>query len=579
MPHVCPLQQSPSLWQPCPVAAHPHVPSAHVPLQQSSGELQLWPSWEPEAPPHVLSQVPQLAPPQQSLSVVQLPPEPEQGLAQAPLVQTRAPQQSLSLVQVSPVPRHPQVPLPLHTLGAQQSLLLVHAVPDPAQPHVLVLVSQLSAPQQSRLPVQPCPLVAQPHVPFTQSAEQHSDALEQEVPSELQPPPAPPSPLPPVPPSTHVLLEGSHTAAPQQSSEDMQSPPTPAQAGWQVPSAQLPEQQSPLVLQQSSSYWQSGSSVEQEPLSLPVPPSCPPLPLPLPLPPPLLPLLVPPSWPPPVLVPHLPEVQESEQQLLYDEHELPSALHIVVPQTPFLQSLLQHPLLPVHVLPSGAQVGVGAAQVPEVQVLLQHSLSFVQLAPSFEHAADWQVPDTQSLLQQSVLVVQLPPRLAHMGCAQVPLVQVPLQQSLEPWHALPDDMQVGAPHTPALQVELQQSLASAQACPALRQTSCAQMPEEQDPLQQSEYAVHAAPPARHLPAGTDVFEPLLLAPSPAPSTIEPPESVANPAAPLPFEAHPWPVSATKGTASRSVMTAHARPKKRTLGMAASPQGPTTVYRP
>ena len=70
----------------------------------------------------------------------------------------------------------------------------------------------------------------------------------------------------------------------------MQSPPTPAHAGSQVPLAQLFEQQSPLVLQQSLSYWQLGSVGVHDPPSL-LPPSMPPLlvpPLLLPLLPPLL---------------------------------------------------------------------------------------------------------------------------------------------------------------------------------------------------------------------------------------------------------------------------------------------------
>jgi hypothetical protein len=138
-------------------------------------------------------------------------------------------------------------------LGAQQSALLVHAVPEPAHPHVEVPVSQLRAPQQSALPVQPCPLVAQPQVLFTQRPEQQSPAAEHALPSCVhEEPVVPPSLL--VPPSTQVLLDGSHVYEPQQSSDVMQSPPTPAHAGWHVPSAQLPEQQSPSSLQQSSSY-------------------------------------------------------------------------------------------------------------------------------------------------------------------------------------------------------------------------------------------------------------------------------------------------------------------------------------
>jgi hypothetical protein len=69
----------------------------------------------------------------------------------------------------------------------------------------------------------------------------------------------------------------------------LQSPPTPAQAGWHVPLAQLLEQQSPFVLQQSLSYWQLGSIGVHDPASL-LPPSVPP---PLPVPPLPLPLLLP----------------------------------------------------------------------------------------------------------------------------------------------------------------------------------------------------------------------------------------------------------------------------------------------
>ena len=99
---------------------------------------------------------------------------------------------------------------------------------------------------------------------------------------------------------------------------------------------------------------------------------------------------------------------------------------------PLAQSILQQSELVEHVCPSGLHEGAGAVHVPLLQSLLQHSLFFVQLMPSAEQAAeDWQVPLTQSLLQQSLLAVQLAPTLAHMGCAHVPLVHVPLQQSLE----------------------------------------------------------------------------------------------------------------------------------------------------
>jgi hypothetical protein len=52
VPHVA-LQQSPSVAHPPPLAAQPHVPPAHVPLQHSLAEPQLAPSCEPTAPPQV----------------------------------------------------------------------------------------------------------------------------------------------------------------------------------------------------------------------------------------------------------------------------------------------------------------------------------------------------------------------------------------------------------------------------------------------------------------------------------------------------------------------------------------------
>ena len=235
---------------------------------------------------------------------------------------TSEPQHAELSVHASPVPRHPHVLLlGSQTLGEQQSLSLLHDSPDPRQPHVEVFGSQSRAPQQSPLPVQPSPLEAQPHVSFTQSCEQQSDADPHGSPSDVHPPPPPP-PSPPDEGWTHVLLPESQTSEPQQSVElfaGLQSPPCPAHAGWQVPDAQLSEQQSPFVLQQSSSSWQSGSvgvqavvppspvpeSMEPPlplpasllpplplPLPLPEPASLPPLPLPLPLP-----LPVPPSLP------------------------------------------------------------------------------------------------------------------------------------------------------------------------------------------------------------------------------------------------------------------------------------------
>lgn len=195
VPHA-PPQQSESLAQLAPAPAQPHVPLAQTPLQQSLAVAQPAPSCAPSCPPQVLSHVPHVSAPQQSLDVEHESPELPHGLPHWPLLHTRMPQQSLLLVQASPVPRQPQVPLPLHTLGAQQSLLDEQAVPEPAQPHVDVPVSQLSAPQQSALLWQPCPPEAQPHVPFTQRPEQHSLALAQLVPSSLHDvvPPSPPEP-------------------------------------------------------------------------------------------------------------------------------------------------------------------------------------------------------------------------------------------------------------------------------------------------------------------------------------------------------------------------------------------------
>jgi hypothetical protein len=398
-------------------------------LQHSLSLAQLAPLEAPEGPPQVLSHVPQPTPPQQSEALEHEPPGSAHALAHAPFVHTSEPQQSLSFVHVSPVPRQPHVPLPLHTLGAQQSALVVQAVPDPAHPHVDVLVSQLSAPQQSALLPQPWPLVAHPQVPLAQIAEQQSDALEHDVPSalhELDPP------SPPVPLSTHLLVAVSHVPEPQQSSSVLQSPPTLAQAGAQVPLAQLPEQQSPFWLQQSWSTWQFGSLTAQDPASAPPPASVLP-PLPLPLPPPLLLLPEPASFPPfPEPVPaHLPAVHDREQHCEKVEHAAPFASHALVPHVPFAQSLLQQSVLVVQVWPSGLHVGAGAAQAPPVQVLLQHSLPLEQLWPLAEHDDVWHVPETQSLLQQSPLPEQLAPRLAHEGWPQVPLVQLPLQQSLE----------------------------------------------------------------------------------------------------------------------------------------------------
>jgi hypothetical protein len=122
-------------------------------------------------------------------------------------------------------------------------------------PQVPLVGSQTRAPQQSPSLPHPSPLDAQPQVPSTHRSEQHSAAEPHVKPSLVQPPPPPPPPpsSPPEAPGVQVLLVGSHRYDPQQSLESSQSPPMPAHAGSQVPSAQLFEQQSPSVLQQSSS--------------------------------------------------------------------------------------------------------------------------------------------------------------------------------------------------------------------------------------------------------------------------------------------------------------------------------------
>jgi len=74
VPHVAPPQQSLELAHPAPVAAHPHVPLAHVPLQQSLGCEQLAPSCKPVAPPHVPSHVLQSRLPQHSVDDAHVPP-------------------------------------------------------------------------------------------------------------------------------------------------------------------------------------------------------------------------------------------------------------------------------------------------------------------------------------------------------------------------------------------------------------------------------------------------------------------------------------------------------------------------
>ncbi len=265
VPQPSPLQQSESIAQVPPLIAQPHVPLAQAPVQQSLSAVQLSPSWAPDMPPQVLSQVPHVGPPQQSLSdwqldpvvhggpqvpllqtkesalqqsasVVQLSPcSPQLGAAQAPLVHTDVPQQSLSSAQVSPVLPQPQVPPLVQMLGAQQSLLAVHEAPEAWHPQVMLVESQVSEPQQSLSAMHPCPL-------------------------EAQTPPSPP------PAERHVMLDASQVKPEQHPGADgSQSPSCPAHAAWHLPLTQLFEQQSPLAVQQSSSSWQFGSEREQEP--------------------------------------------------------------------------------------------------------------------------------------------------------------------------------------------------------------------------------------------------------------------------------------------------------------------------
>ena len=238
-------------------------------------------------------------------------------------------------------------------------------------PQVPLPGSHVRTPQQSSSLPQPSPLQAQPQVPSTHRAEQHSAAEPHVTPSSEQPPPPPP-PSSPDAPAPQVLLVPSHRYTPQQSVESLagsQSPPMPAHAGWHVPLAQFSEQQSPLVLQQSSSSWQNGSVVAHAPPSVPpLPESCPPVPpslppLLLPLPPSLPPLLLPlPPSLPPLLLPlppsaelptHLPAAHDSEQQSPNAEQGCPPCLHLDVPHLPALQSLLQQSVLVAHALPSG----------------------------------------------------------------------------------------------------------------------------------------------------------------------------------------------------------------------------------
>jgi len=258
-------QQSESTAQVPPLSAQPHIPPAQVPVQQSLPAVQVSPSCAPEVPPQVLSQVPHVEP-QQSLSAWQVAPAPQggpqtplvhtkasalqqsasvaqvdpwtphAGAPQVPLVHRKVPQQSLSCAQAAPLSAQPQVPSDPQMLGAQQSLLAVQVAPEAWQPQVMLVVSQVSAPQQSVSAAQVWPLEAQ----------------------------VPPSP-PPLP-ARQVLLVASQVNPVQHAGAvGSQSPSCPAHAAWHLPLAQLLEQQSPLVLQQSSSLWQFGSEVVQVP--------------------------------------------------------------------------------------------------------------------------------------------------------------------------------------------------------------------------------------------------------------------------------------------------------------------------
>jgi hypothetical protein len=232
VPQETPLQQSASTAHPAPLSAHPHSPEVvQLPEQQSVPAPQVSPSCAPEAPPQVLSQVPQVAPlqqsvstwhdapvsphgspqvpalqtkpsePQQSVSVVQVAPSCPQALApHMPALQTREPQQSPSWEQVSPLLAQPHVPA-LQMEGAQQSALAEQLAPAAWQAQVRELVSQRSTPQQSSLLAQVSPLPL--HTPAS------------------------------APPDVQVMLVASQVVPEQQPEGDAdgsQSPPCPAQA-------------------------------------------------------------------------------------------------------------------------------------------------------------------------------------------------------------------------------------------------------------------------------------------------------------------------------------------------------------
>ncbi len=247
VPQLAPPQQSLSTAQVPPLMAHPQVPPAQVPVQQSLATEQLEPSCAPEVPPQVLSQVPQVAPaPQQSLSAWQVAPV-LQGGPQAPLVHTKpsSAQQSVSTVQVAPTsPQEgaPHVPL-VQVKVPQQSLSWVQVSPVSAQPHMPAL--QMLGAQQSLEAVHVAPEAWQVHVMLVASQEsepQQGVLVEQAWPLDAQV----------VVLAVQVMLVGSQVKPVQHpDASGSQSPSLPAHAGWHVPLTQLLLQQSPFALQQS----------------------------------------------------------------------------------------------------------------------------------------------------------------------------------------------------------------------------------------------------------------------------------------------------------------------------------------
>jgi hypothetical protein len=249
------LPQSLSWVQASFAEAKAQVPSElQVPVQQSVSTTQLAAAvTQPQVPPT------QGLDPQQSESKLHVPPWSEQRAAHVPSPpHRRLPQQSESLWQEAPTSWQAQVPSAPQSSAPQQSELLLHVLPAawqaqvPSDPH-------RSTPQQSALLPHACDVKAHPQVPapaaivgFTQRAEQQSLAVVHELPSSAHTPASPP----PVP---QVKRFGSHRSAPQQSRSVSQRPPVPAQAGAQVPKSQKTEQQSPSVVQFSSSWMQAGT--------------------------------------------------------------------------------------------------------------------------------------------------------------------------------------------------------------------------------------------------------------------------------------------------------------------------------